>query len=176
MSEKEKEKEQEKEPEKKPKEKEGLFRQKSLEQFTAPEQLNDYIRVSRPSIILIMVAIISFLAGVIIWGYLGSIDSHANAIATSSEGVITTYLRTSDATELNLRSVVQIGEKEYNITSISDPYIAGEILEPEQMMRYCVSANDQVYGITADGGTLTDGLYTAKVIMARIRPIDLILG
>ena len=105
------------------KENNSLFRDKSLEQFTAPEQLNDYIRVIRPSLILVMVAIIILLAGIVLWGYLGSIDSHEDVTCAVNDGLIHTY-----------------------ISSLSGD---------------C---------------DLPDGVYEGKVIMARIRPISLILG
>ena len=40
-----------------------LFRQKSLEKITSPEQMGDYIRVSNPSVWMILVAIIVLLIG-----------------------------------------------------------------------------------------------------------------
>ena len=55
------------------KEKESIFRQKSIDRISSPEQLHDYIKVSSPGAWLILVAIIIFLIGALIWGVKGSI-------------------------------------------------------------------------------------------------------
>ena len=41
-----------------------IFRQKSMEKISSPEQMNDYIRVSNPSVWMILAAVIVLLAGV----------------------------------------------------------------------------------------------------------------
>ena len=40
-----------------------IFRQKSMQKITSPEQMNDYIRVSNPSVWMILAAVIVLLAG-----------------------------------------------------------------------------------------------------------------
>ena len=45
-----------------------LFREKSLERIASPEQLNAYIRVSTPSVWLLLAAVVILLAGVCVWG------------------------------------------------------------------------------------------------------------
>lgn len=52
-----------------------LFRQKSLDKITSPEQMGDYIRVSNPSVWMILAAIIVLLIGVCVWGVFGRLDT-----------------------------------------------------------------------------------------------------
>ena len=40
-----------------------IFRKKSLDRISSPEQLNDYIRVANPGIWMILAAVIILLAG-----------------------------------------------------------------------------------------------------------------
>ncbi len=51
-----------------------LFRQKSLDKITSPEQMGDYIRVSNPSVWMILAAIIALLVGVCVWGIFGRLE------------------------------------------------------------------------------------------------------
>ena len=51
-----------------------IFREKSIERVTSPEQLDDYIKVTTPSVCLILSATIALLAGMIIWGVFGKIE------------------------------------------------------------------------------------------------------
>lgn len=54
--------------------KETVFRKASLDRISSPEQLNEYIRVTRPSVWVALGAIVAMLAGVIVWGVFGEID------------------------------------------------------------------------------------------------------
>ena len=56
--------------------KEGVFREKSLERISEPEQLHDYIRVTSPGVWLVLIAVIVLLAGVMVWGVFGKLTLH----------------------------------------------------------------------------------------------------
>ena len=45
----------------------GIFRQKSLKRVSSPEELNDYIRVTSPSVWIVLVALALLLAGMLAW-------------------------------------------------------------------------------------------------------------
>jgi len=52
-----------------------IFRKNSLDRISSPEKLNEYIRVSRPSVWIILGAIIVFLIAVIFWAFTAEITS-----------------------------------------------------------------------------------------------------
>ncbi len=51
-----------------------VFREKNLEKLSAPEDLNDYIRVTTPSVWLVMLALVLILVGFIAWSILGTVE------------------------------------------------------------------------------------------------------
>ena len=53
----------------------NIFRRKSIERVSSPEQLNDYIRVTNPSMWLVMLAIILLLTGMVIWSIFGTVEA-----------------------------------------------------------------------------------------------------
>ena len=55
----------------------GIFREKSMEHVSGPEELNDYIRVTTPSVWLVLAALILPLAGMLAWSVLGTVEAHA---------------------------------------------------------------------------------------------------
>ena len=59
-------------------EKKNIFRQESLDRMTSPEQLNDYIRVSTPSVWLILSAFFILAVSVIVWGVTGTLPQTAS--------------------------------------------------------------------------------------------------
>ena len=53
----------------------SIFRQKSLDRVSSPEQLNDYIRVTTPSVWLVLAAIILLLVGMLAWSVFGTVQA-----------------------------------------------------------------------------------------------------
>ena len=54
----------------------SIFRQKSIDKVSSPEKLDDYIRVTTPSVWLTLIAIILLLTGALIWGIFGEVTIH----------------------------------------------------------------------------------------------------
>ena len=88
-----------------------LFRQKSLERISSPEQLNDYIRVSTPSVWLLLIAIVILLAGVCVWGVFGHMDTALPVAAVSREGIVTAYVREADVQKVKAEAAVFMASK-----------------------------------------------------------------
>ena len=49
----------------------NIFREKSLDRISSPEQLDDYIKVASPGVWMLLVACIVFLAGICAYVFLG---------------------------------------------------------------------------------------------------------
>lgn len=54
-------------------EEKSIFRSKSLDRVTSPEQLNDYIKVTTPSVWLILIATMILIVGTLFWAVFGRI-------------------------------------------------------------------------------------------------------
>jgi len=52
----------------------SIFRQKSIDRISNPEQLNDYIRVTPPGVWLVLAALLILLAGMLCWSILGTVE------------------------------------------------------------------------------------------------------
>ena len=53
-----------------------IFRQKSIDKVSSPEKLDDYIRVTTPSVWVTLIAIVLLLVGGIVWGIFGEVEVH----------------------------------------------------------------------------------------------------
>lgn len=62
----------------------SVFREKSMQRVSSPEQLNDYIRVTTPSVWLVLAAIILLLVGMLAWSVFSMVEVR-NPDGTSEE-------------------------------------------------------------------------------------------
>ena len=67
----------------------GIFREKSIKRVSSPEQLNDYIRVTSPSVWIVMIALVVLLLGMLAWSVLGRIEVHNEDGSTQEIAPIT---------------------------------------------------------------------------------------
>ncbi len=52
----------------------SVFREKSLDRVSSPESLNDYIRVTSPSVWVALIALLILLTGILTWSIFGRIE------------------------------------------------------------------------------------------------------
>lgn len=69
----------------------GIFRKKSIDKVSSPEKLDDYIRVTTPSVWIALAAMVILLIGVIVWGCFGELTVH-NADGTIETVTPITYI------------------------------------------------------------------------------------
>ncbi|MBO4396823.1 MAG: hypothetical protein J5819_10825 [Eubacterium sp.] len=55
-------------------ENDNLYRKKSMDRISSPEQLDDYIRVTSPSVWLVLIAMILLLSGTLVWSIFGTVE------------------------------------------------------------------------------------------------------
>ena len=64
----------------------SIFRQKSIDRISSPEEFDEYVRVSNPGIWFLLLAVLAILIAVICWGFLGRIENRVDA-AIECDGV-----------------------------------------------------------------------------------------
>ena len=98
-----------------------LYRESSLDRIQSPEQLNDYLRVTNPSVWVLLTAVILLLVGLLVWGSFTYIDSVVTGSAEVCDGTMT--LRFDDplaAESLEVGMTVNIGETSAEILSLGE--------------------------------------------------------
>jgi len=65
-------------------EKDGLYRQQALDRLTSPEQLDDAVATIGSGAVLTLVGLALVTAGLVIWGFFGTVTIPADAGATAT--------------------------------------------------------------------------------------------
>ena len=97
----------------------GIFRKKSMETLSSPENLNDYLRVTNPAVWVVLLAVIMFLFAVIVWANFTSFESYATGKAFASDNVLTITFDSEDAAKfVEPGMIVSVGDTTAEIKTV----------------------------------------------------------
>lgn len=155
-----------------------LFRKKSLDKISSPEQLNDYIRVANPNVWMILVAIMILLLGVCVWGVFGKLDTVVTTGAVTENGCTICYVKESSISSIEIGMPVIINNEEYSITEIAaQPVQTDESFSDYLLHTGSFSDGEWVYGLTLDSACGQDGaVYKAEIITESVAPMSFVIN
>ena len=155
----------------------SIFRKKSIDKISSPEQMNDYIRVSNPSVWMILAAVIVLLLGVCVWGIVGHLDTKIQTGGACVGGKLVCYIGEADFEKVSAGASIELDGNEYPVSSVSDTPVRLD----KDMGSYLIhltglNEGDFVYTVTADASSVNDGTYSVFIITERVRPLDFVLN
>ena len=154
----------------------NVFRKKSIDKVTSPEQLNDYVRVSNPGVWMVLAAIIVLLAGVCVWGMLARLETKLDTAAVSKDGQTVLIVKEGDITSVEENMTVIIGDKEYKVTDIAKaPITATTDMNEYTLHLSGVVVGEWIYLVMVDA-ELEEGTYEASIIIETITPMEFIFN
>ncbi len=128
-----------------------IFREKSVNKISSPEELNDYLRVTNPGIWTILAAVIALLAGFLVWASIGTLETKAEAAVAVEQNKAVAIVTGNKAERIAEGMILKIEDNEYVVESVSlDEY--GRAIASAQV-------------------DLPVGTYGGEVIIERITPI-----
>ena len=135
----------------------SLFRKESVERIQSPEQLNDYLRITNPTIWVLLAAVIVLLAGMLIWSSVAYISSFAEGSAAVENGKMTVrFYDEEQAGRVESGMDIVVGDVSFPIKSVG-------------------RAEDGTVFALADT-SLADGSYDARVTYRRTQLIRLLFN
>ena len=133
-----------------------IFRKKSLELLEAPEDLNDYLHVTRPAGWMILLGAVLVLAGLLLWAGFATFPSFARGEGVvKNETVTVTFGDSRAAEEVKSGMVIEMDDLQIPIQTVG--------FDEEGR----VIASGQAEG-------LADGVYSAKVTYKTTQVLNLL--
>ncbi len=150
---------------------EKIFRKKSVDRMSSPEQLNDYIKVTNPGVWMALAAIVILLVGVCVWGVFGTLETKLSVVAVSQDGQTVLYVKEDNVASVQENMSVYIGDETYKVTSVS----AQPVAVTEEISEYArhtgeLSIGEWVYVVQIDGN-MPDGVYKAQIVTDSVSPL-----
>ena len=154
----------------------NLFRKKSLERISSPEQLNAYIRVSTPSVWLLLGAVIVLLAGVCVWGVFGHMDTTLPVAAVAENGTVTAYVKEADASRVSAEAAVSVAGAQGKVVSMAaEPRRVDEAFTEYMCHVGGLQRGEWVYAVTLDVAC-EDGVHAAQIVIDSVSPMSFVLN
>ena len=153
-----------------------IFRGKSVQRLSSPEQLNDYLRVSSPSVWLCLGAIVILLIGVCVWGVLGRLDTTLHTAAIADGGTLVCLIREEDANRVQAGMAVSAGGESTALTALSEtPQAVPADMDPYALHVGGLMAGEWVYTAAAPTG-LPDGVYEGVITIESVSPMSFVFN
>ena len=90
---------------------------KSIKQITSPEELDGYIRVSKPSIWLVLAAVGALCIGILLWCVFGKLETRLSVHGAAQNGIMTVTLTEEESIQ-NGMAVYQNEQKVGSVQSV----------------------------------------------------------
>lgn len=153
--------------------KDSIFREKSIQRVSSPEDLDKYLKVTNVSVWLLLVAIIVILTGALIWATVGKIETKLPSACIINNGKASCLIKDEDFNNVDLGLDVKIDENsaKFNIESFSkEPTLFKE--DTDEYVLYLCNGKPGDYVYEAYGNVkLPDGTYKASIILDSVSPL-----
>lgn len=130
-----------------------VFRKKTLDRISSPEQLTSYLRVTNPGIWALLAVVLLLLAGIFAWAAVGTLETGAPAVVIVED---------------HTAQVVPVGAK---------TLLPGMPLRVVGQETVIAATEPDEYGRSVGTAALElpDGVYEGTVVVEQTRPLDFLL-
>ena len=153
-----------------------LFRSASVDRISSPEQLNDYLRVARPSVWLALAAIVLLLAAFVVFGVFGTLPTTISATGLAKDGQVICYV--TEATRIAPGMPARIGDVTGKVVSVSTVPLSKEEVDqnhPDDFVVYQLDPQAWNYPVRLEAPGLPDGVWDVVITAETIHPVQFLL-
>ncbi len=152
----------------------NIFREKSLERISSPEQISDYIRVANPPVWMMLGALLLLLLGICAWGVFGQLETVISAVAVAENGETTVYIKEENSA-VQEGMTVRINGKDFVISQLSAEPVAVSDISDYALHIGELQTGEWVYEAVLNE-PITDGVYLAEIVTEQVSPISFVVN
>ena len=148
-----------------------IFRKKSLDKISSPEQFDQYLSVVNTGVWLALAAVFLLLCGICVWGIFGKLETTLPVAAVVDGGQMVCYVSSEQAKSIEEGMKVEVEGAQYVGQKKSvRPTKASDGMEPYLQYLGGFREDSFVFAVYATpvGDAAKDGLYEAQVVVESI--------
>ena len=108
----------------------GIFTKKAVDKLRGPDDLDECVRVTNPSVWLVLAACAILMFGLLAWGFFGTLTTSVSATGACVNGEAVCFLPAEKAAEVHVGDVANVGGELMEVESLSAvPLSRGEARE-----------------------------------------------
>ena len=148
--------------------------------LSSPDQLNEYIRVARPSVWIVLGATAILIVCALIWGFNAKLDRVVNGSGFVQGGTAVICLSEDLVAQVSKGMRAKFsGEVSEGTVS----YVSGEGISREEAVKrlggnpaYAALLGDKSYVVLVDAEGIPDGVYDVSIVISAVRPLSFVLN
>ena len=159
----------------------GLFTEKAANKLRSPDDLDEYVRVTNPSVWVVLAACACLMIGLFAWGIFGTAETNVSTVGTCVKGEVVCFLPAEKASKVHVGDSANVGGKLMKVESVgSVPLSRAEVHEivGGDYLASTLVESDWTYPVHFDGGDVAsfqEGVpLSATITVENISPISLI--
>lgn len=159
----------------------SIFNKQAEERLRSPDDLDRYLRVTSPSVWVVVFAVLALTLGLLAWGVFGSVSSSVGTNVVCTEDSSLCLLSMKEVGKVHVGDPVYVSGRKVTVTEIDDVPLSRE--EASQLLGrdYLVDTlmpEDWAYVVTLEPieGASTYVPLEASITTERVAPISLLLG
>ena len=161
----------------------SLFTQKAQSKLRSPDDLDEYVRLTNPSVWIVLAACAILMIGMFAWGFFGTAQTSVGAVATCAQGEVVAFLSADAASKLSVGDPANVDGELMEVASVGDVPLsrleAYEIVGSDYLASTLVQ-DDWTYLVTFKGEgetTFAEGVPLAvNVTTENISPLSVVFG
>ena len=155
---------------------ETIFRKKSIESLSAPEELTGYLRVTGPGVWAVLCGIGVLLAGLLVWGVFGTILSRKTVPVLVSGGTVSCYVLDDDVDPSGQEIDIRVGD----VLIKADPGEAQNVIldasDDSRLFESGYLSPGKSVSVLTGETDLKDGFYEAVITTEKLKPLSLLFS
>ena len=160
----------------------SIFNKRATEKLRSPDDLDKYVRVTNPSIWVVLAASVAILVGLLSWGVFGSVTTSVDCLGVVYGDEAMCFLTAEDVAHVNVGDVANFGGKTLEVSEVASvpisEYEIWDLLQSDYLSDV-FSADGWVYVVKFEGDIsgLEQGVpLSVSITTERVAPISLVLG
>ncbi len=160
-----------------------IFNARATEKLRSPDDLDKYVRVTKPSAWAVVSALVLLLVGLLAWGVFGAVSTNVTATGAYVGQQSMCFLSAEDAAKVSVGDAASVGGVRTSVAEVTAVPLSRDEARERLGSDYLVSTlvkGDWAYLVTferVDDPSLAQGVpLSVDITTERVAPIRLLLG
>lgn len=161
----------------------SIFNAKATEKLRSPDDLEKYVRVTNPSVWVVLGACVALLLGLLAWGVFGAVSTSISSTGVVADGRAVCFLSAEDVARVHVGDTANVGGQQMSVIEVAEVPFSRDEAHDQLGSDYLVSSlleEDWAYVVEFSGegiGQLAQGVpLSVYITTERVAPIQLLLG